>query len=70
MTPNHHFATHIPDQIRHFGPVYQFWTYTGERLNYSVKHTNNNRHGGGERETTYARMFMLRKQHALRVSMK
>ena len=31
MKPNHHWALHLPDQLRDFGPVYGFWTFLGER---------------------------------------
>lgn len=40
MVPNHHFATHIPDQILDFGPVYGFWCFLNERLNKLFKQYN------------------------------
>ncbi|EUC61535.1 hypothetical protein RSOL_396630, partial [Rhizoctonia solani AG-3 Rhs1AP] len=52
--PNHHMSTHIAKQLSRFGPMHQIWTYSGERLNFTLKNTNNNRHGGGEREMTFA----------------
>ncbi|KAL5478281.1 hypothetical protein ACEPAI_2465 [Sanghuangporus weigelae] len=33
VKPNHHWVTHVFDQIRDFGPVYGFWTFTNEHLN-------------------------------------
>ncbi|KAG8729365.1 hypothetical protein FRC12_021030 [Ceratobasidium sp. 428] len=57
MRPNHHFATHLAEQIIRYGPMSQIWTYSGERLNYELKNTSSNRHGGGERELTFARTF-------------
>ncbi|KAJ7668843.1 hypothetical protein B0H17DRAFT_1087534 [Mycena rosella] len=27
MKPNHHWAVHIPDQVRDYGPLYSFWAF-------------------------------------------
>ncbi|KEP45885.1 transposase family tnp2 protein, partial [Rhizoctonia solani 123E] len=59
--PNHHIALHISTQLRLFGPMHQVWTYSGERLNFTLKNTNSNRHGGGEREKTFAVTFHRRR---------
>ncbi|KAB5588099.1 Transposase family tnp2 protein [Ceratobasidium theobromae] len=59
IQPNHHFATHIAEQMQHYGPMHQFWTYSGECLNFILKSVNNNGHRGGEREHTYVTMFRL-----------
>lgn len=54
--------------MRRYGPVHQFWTYSGERLNFVLKSINNNGHGGGEREHTYMMMFRLSQAAYERVS--
>jgi hypothetical protein len=57
MKPNHHYAVHIPDQLRDFGPVYEFWTFLTERLNKVLKTYNNNSWTHGQLETTMMRAF-------------
>jgi hypothetical protein len=54
--------------MRRYGPMHQFWTYSGERLNFVLKSINNNGHGGGEREHTYMSMFRLSQASFDRVS--
>lgn len=68
MRPNHHFALHMPARLLRYGPMHQIWTYSGERLNYTLKNTNNNRHGGGERELTFTTAFHRRRASTDRVS--
>ena len=36
IKPNHHWCTHLFDQILDYGPVYGFWSFTYERLNKSL----------------------------------
>ena len=57
VKPNHHYMTHIIDQIQDFGPVYGFWTYLFERLNKILKSYSVNNHDGGELEVTFYREF-------------
>ncbi|KAL5521122.1 hypothetical protein ACEPAG_9044 [Sanghuangporus baumii] len=57
VKPNHHYITHIFDQIRSYGPVYGFWTFTGERLNKLLKSIKTNNHSGGEIEVSFFRGF-------------
>ena len=57
VKPNHHYMTHIIDQIIDFGPVYGFWTYLFERLNKILKSYSVNNHDGGELEVTFYREF-------------
>ena len=57
MKPNHHWALHLPDQLRDFVPVYVFWTFLGERLNNLLKTFNNNSHKGGQLEISMMRSF-------------
>ncbi|KAL5520523.1 hypothetical protein ACEPAG_9747 [Sanghuangporus baumii] len=57
VKPNHHWVLHIFEQIRDFGPVYGFWTFTGERLNKVLKSFKTNNHNGGEIETSFLRVF-------------
>lgn len=57
VKPNHHYVTHIFDQIKAFGPTYGFWTFTGERLNKLLKGFLTNNHNGGEIETSFFRAF-------------
>ncbi|KAG9085922.1 hypothetical protein FRC07_013257, partial [Ceratobasidium sp. 392] len=56
-------------QIELFGPPSQVWTYSGERLNYELKNTNNNRHRGGERELTFATAFHRKRDCTTRLSL-
>jgi hypothetical protein len=55
MKPNHHFAVHIADQLRDYGPVPGFWTFFSERLNKVLKNFNNNHHSNGQIESTMMR---------------
>lgn len=57
MKPNFHFAVHLKEQIIDYGPVYGFWAFLQERLNYTLKNFNSNRHGGGEIEVTMMRSW-------------
>ena len=57
VKPNHHWVLHIFDQIRDLGPVYGFWTFTGERLNKVIKSFRTNNHDGGSIETSFLRAF-------------
>lgn len=58
MKPNHHYAAHMPAQIRDYGPVYNFWTFLTERLNKVLKGFELNGWGGGKVEETMMREFM------------
>lgn len=57
IKPNFHWVTHIFDQIRDYGPVYGFWTFTYERLNKVLKSYSTNNHDNGEVEVTFFRAF-------------
>ncbi|KAL5535628.1 hypothetical protein ACEPAF_3722 [Sanghuangporus sanghuang] len=57
VKPNHHYITHIFDQICSYGPVYGFWTFTSERLNKLLKSIKTNNHNGGEIEVSFFRGF-------------
>ncbi|KAL5485641.1 hypothetical protein ACEPAI_6682 [Sanghuangporus weigelae] len=57
VKPNHHWVLHLFDQLRDLGPVYGFWTFTGERLNKVLKSFKTNNHNGGEIETSFMRAF-------------
>ncbi|EPQ57917.1 hypothetical protein GLOTRDRAFT_91486 [Gloeophyllum trabeum ATCC 11539] len=57
MKLNHHWVVHLPDQIRDYGAVYNFWLFLVERLNKTLKNYNTNHHGGGELEVTLMRTF-------------
>lgn len=43
-TWNLHWLSHIPQDIRNYGPVYSFWCFTGERFNKTLKNINHNGH--------------------------
>ena len=45
---NLHALRHLPDDIRHFGPVYNWWSFPSERVNYIVKSTNSS--GASQKE--------------------
>jgi hypothetical protein len=57
MKPNHHYVVHMPDQLRDFGPVYEFWTFLTERLNKVLKNYNSNSWTHGQLETSMMRAF-------------
>jgi hypothetical protein len=57
MKPNHHYAVHLPQQLRDFGPVYEFWTFLTERLNKILKSYNSSLWGGGQLEISMMRHF-------------
>ncbi|KAG2083480.1 hypothetical protein BD769DRAFT_1375591, partial [Suillus cothurnatus] len=59
MKPNFHWAVHLEEQIRDFGPVYNFWTFLSERLNKLLKSSNsNNWTTGGPLEISMMRKFI------------
>lgn len=55
--PNHHFSVHLYDQILDYGPVYGFWCFLQERLNYILKAFKTNNRGKGILEVTLMRSF-------------
>ncbi|KAJ7582245.1 hypothetical protein C8J56DRAFT_1056399 [Mycena floridula] len=57
LKPNHHWAVHVPTQIRDYGPVYNFWAFLTEHLNKVLKNMNSNNHLGGELEISMMREF-------------
>jgi hypothetical protein len=57
MKPNHHWAVHLPDQLRDYGPVHNFWTFLTERLNKLLKSSNTNHWTGGQLEISMMREF-------------
>ncbi|OSD07052.1 hypothetical protein PYCCODRAFT_1359395 [Trametes coccinea BRFM310] len=57
MVPNHHFASHIPDQIEEYASVYEIWAFLPERLNKNLKGTNLNNRRGGQQEVTMMREY-------------
>ncbi|KAG2122289.1 hypothetical protein BD769DRAFT_1670917 [Suillus cothurnatus] len=59
MKPNFHWAVHLEEQIRDFGPDYNFWTFLSERLNKLLKSSNsNNWTTGGLLEISMMRKFI------------
>ena len=58
LKPNFHWCTHLSDQIRDYGPVYGFWSFTFERLNGVLKNYNTNNHSGGEIEVSFFRSYL------------
>lgn len=57
IKPNHHYATHVADCSRNFGPLHDFWTFLYKQLNKVLKSFKINNHGKGELETTFFREF-------------
>lgn len=55
MKPSHHWCLHLPDQLRDYGPVPNFWSFTVERLNKILKGLNTNHQKGGRLEVTMMR---------------
>ncbi|KAG1718381.1 uncharacterized protein EDB91DRAFT_1240882 [Suillus paluster] len=58
VKPNHHYLTHIFDQLHDYGPVYGFWTFLFKRLNKVLKSYTTNNHGNGKIEVTFFHAFM------------
>ncbi|KAG2123732.1 hypothetical protein DEU56DRAFT_745134 [Suillus clintonianus] len=58
MKPNFHWAVHLAQQIRDYGPVYNFWAFLSERLNKVLKSSNSNNWTGGQVEISMMREFM------------
>ncbi|EJD38076.1 hypothetical protein AURDEDRAFT_172838 [Auricularia subglabra TFB-10046 SS5] len=56
LKPNHHWCTHIAEQIIDYGPVYLFWAYPGERLNKTIKGFNTNNHRGGAHDLSLSQL--------------
>jgi hypothetical protein len=57
MKPSHHWAVHLPDQLRDYGPVYNIWTFLTERLNKLLKSMNANNWTGGQLEISMMHEF-------------
>ncbi|KAG8912907.1 hypothetical protein FRC00_003508 [Tulasnella sp. 408] len=57
VKPNFHWATHLFEQILDYGPVYGFWAFLQERLNFIIKSFRTNNHGNGELEVTMMRSY-------------
>lgn len=57
MKPNHHWVTHIFDQLLDYGPVYGFWAFPVERMNRVLCLTNINNRENGEIESTFMSEF-------------
>ncbi|KIJ06469.1 hypothetical protein PAXINDRAFT_91934 [Paxillus involutus ATCC 200175] len=57
MKPNFHWAVHLAQQIRDYGPVYNFWAFLSERLNKVLKSSNSNNWTGGQIEISMMREF-------------
>ncbi|KAJ3562764.1 hypothetical protein NP233_g9374 [Leucocoprinus birnbaumii] len=57
LRPNHHYATHIAQSVRDYGPLHEFWTFLFERLNKVLKSYKTSNHTGGELEVLFFREF-------------
>ncbi|KAF8839068.1 hypothetical protein BDN67DRAFT_880957, partial [Paxillus ammoniavirescens] len=57
MKPNFHWAVHLAQQIRDYGPVYNFWAFLSERLNKVLKSSNSDNWTGGQIEISMMREF-------------
>ncbi|KAI0348810.1 hypothetical protein OH77DRAFT_1379121, partial [Trametes cingulata] len=42
LVPNHHFALHLPDFLRRFGPPYSYWAFPFERYIRLLRNVNIN----------------------------
>lgn len=54
---NHHWALHIRQQILDYGPVYGFWAFLTERLNFVLKQFKLNKWDRGRLEISMMRSF-------------
>ena len=57
MMFNHHWALHTRQYILDFGPVYGFWAFLPERLNYHLKQFRLNNWNRGKLEISMMRSF-------------
>ncbi|KIO12035.1 hypothetical protein M404DRAFT_125672, partial [Pisolithus tinctorius Marx 270] len=57
MKLNHHYATHIGDCARNFGPLHNFWMFLFECLNKILKSFKANNHANSELEATFFKEF-------------
>ena len=57
IRPNHHYSIHVPDCVRDYGPLHEFWTFLFERMNKVLKSYKTSNHGGGELEASFFREF-------------
>jgi hypothetical protein len=65
-TTNFHVLTHLAEDIRKFGPIYGWWSFLVERINFVIKHFN--RSGGcHDQEQVVAYKAMLRCGEVLNV---
>ena len=62
---NLHVLTHLCDDIRRFGPVYGWWTFLIERLNYIIKNTN--RSGGNAKQAQVVAFRALLRTRSVRI---
>ncbi|KAF9219170.1 hypothetical protein BS17DRAFT_718361 [Gyrodon lividus] len=53
LTPNFHFACHLPEHINAYGPAYVWWVFPYEQAIGLLGQANHNSHGSGEIETTF-----------------
>ncbi|KAG2365892.1 hypothetical protein BDR07DRAFT_1373969 [Suillus spraguei] len=58
MKPNFHWSVHLAQQIKDYGPVYNFWVFLSEQLNKVLKSSNSNNWTGGQVEISMMREFM------------
>jgi hypothetical protein len=61
---NFHLMLHLPDDIRQHGPVYCYWTFPVERINYKVKHTNSSGGNAHQREVIAFRAILKAREVA------
>lgn len=47
----------MPENVRDYGPLQEFWTFLFERINKVLKSFNSSNHSGGELETSFFREF-------------
>ncbi|KAF8597814.1 hypothetical protein BDV93DRAFT_595840 [Ceratobasidium sp. AG-I] len=57
LKPNHHFAMHLPQYFRAFGPYYSWWLFTYERFNGLLEQVELNGHPD-DSETSLARWWI------------
>lgn len=67
MAPNHHIATHIPDQCNDYGPLSQIWAYGSERLNKRLKTVKKSRRKGGTMEESIGTAYFRQQESHVRV---
>ncbi|GBE89668.1 hypothetical protein SCP_1603320 [Sparassis crispa] len=65
LTPYHHLAVHLVDQLCTFGPTHSVWTFVFERVNHVLQQINKNNKLGQMEQTMYERFCMAQRLRSI-----